>query len=191
MLQIPESQSSSNEEPPEESVRSVTKDVQSKLHDTKFEDDLVEQKGDHTPADVREFIKEKFLVDMPEDFYLFWEFCKEQSPKCPSNAFKDVGLVLVGPYDVLANKFCNVKEKDPEQYLLHWRYYYDLPEIQTVAKGSDHTGYHIGYFRDSPDELPAFLASNCAEKDGVFELMGDNMFAAVRLVNYCVYNIHA
>lgn len=153
------------------------------------QDDSIKQK-DHTPDagnfDVKKFIKEKFLVDMPEDFYLFWEFCKEQNPKCPSDAFKAVGLVLVGPYDALANKFCGLEEKDSEQYLLHWRYYYDLPEIQTVAKGNDNTGYHIGYFRDSPDELPTFLASNSADKNGVFELMGDNVFAAVRLVKYSV-----
>lgn len=132
--------------------------------------------------DQRIFIKEKFLVDMPEDFYLFWEFCKEQNPKCPSEALKDFGLILVGPYDILADKFCNAKDKTPEMYLLHWRYYYDPPEFQTVIKSNSISGYHIGYFRDSPDEPPVFLASNNAERDGVFEIMGENIFAAVKLV---------
>lgn len=26
--------------------------------------------------DIREKVKRKFLVNMPEDFYQFWEFCK-------------------------------------------------------------------------------------------------------------------
>jgi hypothetical protein len=29
-----------------------------------------------TPADEKEAIKQKFLVEMPEDFYSFWSFCK-------------------------------------------------------------------------------------------------------------------
>jgi hypothetical protein len=29
-----------------------------------------------SPVDVRASIKQKFLVDMPEDFYRFYDFCK-------------------------------------------------------------------------------------------------------------------
>lgn len=130
--------------------------------------------------DKKEFIKEKFLVEMPEDFFTFWEFCKTLNPKDPQNAFADVDLLLVGPFDVLAEKFNGVEEKNPEEYLIHWRYYYDPPEFQTVLKGDDKRGYHIGYFRDSPDEKPAFLASNNADVDGVINVMGDNIFAAVK-----------
>ena len=31
---------------------------------------------DRESSDVRENIRRKFLMEMPEDFYQFWEFCK-------------------------------------------------------------------------------------------------------------------
>ena len=33
--------------------------------------------------EVRENVKRKFLVQMPEDFYQFWEFCKSLNPSDP------------------------------------------------------------------------------------------------------------
>ena len=33
--------------------------------------------------DVKENVKRKFLVTMPDDFYQFWEFCKSQNPSDP------------------------------------------------------------------------------------------------------------
>lgn len=117
---------------------------------------------------------------MPEDFYQFWDLAKTINADKPEYAFNSVGLTLVGPYDVLAAKFTGKSITD-DDYLLHWRYYYDVPEFQTVIKGDDKTGHHIGYFRDEPSEKPVFLASNCCEKDGTFTIMGDNIFAAVYL----------
>lgn len=78
------------------------------------------------------FIKEKFLFDMPEDFYAFWEFCVSQSKgnQKPEEIFKKFGLNLVGPFDVLAGKFNEQNQFEPEDYLRHWRYYYDPPEFQ-------------------------------------------------------------
>lgn len=135
----------------------------------------------YTPAVLNEkqFIKSKFLVTMPDDFYQFWNMCQTIKPNSPSEAFKDVNLFLVGPFDVLANKFSNIPEMDDEKYLIHWRYFYDPPEFQTVIKGDDKAGFHIGYFRDSPEDLPVFLATNCALKDGIFHSTGQNIFAAV------------
>lgn len=132
-----------------------------------------------TIDDKKHFIKEKFLVEMPEDFYLFYKFCKTLNSNEPLKAFADVDLLLVGAFDVLAGRFKNANDKNPEEYLIHWRYYYDPPEFQTVLKGDDKRGYHIGYFRDSPEEKPVFLANNCAEIDGIINAMGDNIFAAV------------
>lgn len=63
---------------------------------------------------------------------------------------KDTGLQLVGPYDILAGNHTGVDRnrhgKRPN-FLLHWRYYYDPPEFQTVLKGDDKTQFHLGYFR--------------------------------------------
>ena len=36
-----------------------------------------------TDLDLQRSIKEKFLVDMPQDFYDFWEFCKDLNCTCP------------------------------------------------------------------------------------------------------------
>lgn len=36
-----------------------------------------------SPQDVRESIKQKFLVEMPRDFYDFWEFCKSLNKHNP------------------------------------------------------------------------------------------------------------
>lgn len=131
-----------------------------------------------SPFDPKKFIKSRFLVEMPDDFYQFFTFCQEIKPQNPSEALKDIGLILVGPFDVLANKFKHVKKKS-EDYLIHWRYFYDPPELQTVLKGDDRTGFHIGYFRDLPKEPPVFLVRNNGTKDGTLTKMGDNIFAAV------------
>ncbi|KAB0799612.1 hypothetical protein PPYR_07492 [Photinus pyralis] len=126
----------------------------------------------------KEFIKEKFLVEMPDDFYMLWEYCQTLNKANPSKAFSEIGLELVGPYDVLSQKLLNIN-KPTDDYLIHWRYYHDPPEFQTVLKGNDSTEYHIGYFRDDPNDLPVFLAANHAKKDGVLTCVGGNIFAAV------------
>lgn len=54
--------------------------------------------------DPQQFIKHKFLVEMPKDFYLLWDFCKANAKKeqKPENIFVKFGLKLLGPFDVLA-----------------------------------------------------------------------------------------
>jgi len=39
------------------------------------------------PEDLKENIKSKFLVEMPEDFYQFWEFCSNINPEDPCGNF--------------------------------------------------------------------------------------------------------
>ncbi|XP_052792420.1 histone PARylation factor 1-like isoform X2 [Mya arenaria] len=135
-----------------------------------------------SPADVKENIRAKFLVDMPGDFYQFWDFCKAENPHKPCDALKDLGFQLVGPFDILAGnhkgKTKNQHGKRPN-FLLHWRYYYDPPEFQTLIKGDDSSQFHLGYFRDDPSEMPAFVASNSAAVDCIISSKGDNLFAAV------------
>lgn len=130
-----------------------------------------------SPEDIRENIRTKFLMQMPDDFYNFWEFAKTINKKSPSDAFKSsLGLTLVGPYDVLAGK--HKKAKDP-CYLRHWRYYYDPPEFMTVISGDDKKQFHFGYYRDDPREMPVFVASNIAKENCMISPRGENIFAAV------------
>lgn len=75
------------------------------------------------------FIKSKFLVEMPTDFYQFWTFCKSKSTDHPDRVFNKFGLQLVGPFDVLAGKFAE-NEFNDDEYLRHWRFFYDPPEFQ-------------------------------------------------------------
>ena len=64
----------------------------------------------------------------------------------------------------------------------------DPPEFQTVIASNDESSnFHIGYFRDSPTEIPAFVASIGGKKGSPdyenpkFVMMGDNLFAALYL----------
>ncbi|NXW79504.1 HPF1 factor, partial [Hirundo rustica] len=123
-----------------------------------------------------------YQLRLPEDFYQFWKFCEELDPEKPSDALvSSVGLKLVGPYDILAGKHKKAKSADVN-FNLHWRFFYDPPEFQTILVGDSRTQYHMGYFRDVPDELPVWVGANEAKKGCVISQVGDNVFAAVKLL---------
>lgn len=66
-----------------------------------------------------------------------------------TDALKDtLDLQLVGPFDILAGAHKSAKNPEPN-FHLHWRYYYDPPEFQTILKGSEDSQYHMGYYRYS------------------------------------------
>ncbi|XP_055535013.1 histone PARylation factor 1-like [Wyeomyia smithii] len=129
-------------------------------------------------ADPKQFIKHKFLVDMPHCFDSLWKFCESKSSDKPGEVFDKLGLRLVGAFDVLAKKFNDAKMHEPGDYLRHWRFYYDPPEFQTilVKKG---TGLHYGYWRDSPSDTAGLVAVNDVNKGCEFKLIGENAFDAV------------
>lgn len=131
-----------------------------------------------SPEDIRESIKEKFLVEMPEDFYDFWEFCSTLNKENPEDALSAGGLKLVGPYDVMTGELKKLTKRNLSKYLCHWRYYHDPPEFQTVIAGNT-ASFHMGYFRDDPQDKPVFLGSMSTLKPGVITTMGDNIFSAV------------
>lgn len=144
--------------------------------------DCEDVEPDHpaSPEDVKESIKQKFLIEMPEDFYSFWDFCHSLNPRHPEDALEaDLNLQLVGPFDVLSGKIKSLKPRKQSTYLRYYRYYYDPPEFQTVIKGDNNAQYHLGYFRDAPDEKPVFVAENEASKGCVLKPLGENLFAAV------------
>jgi len=129
-------------------------------------------------AKLRVKIEEKFMVKMPEDFYLFWQFCKEQNHEKPLEALlPTLNLRLVGPFDLLANHVDEDAAKE-EDWLNHWRFYFDPPEFQTMLADEEST-FHIGYFRDTPDEAPVLVASAEESHGARLSMLGDNLFGAV------------
>ena len=38
--------------------------------------------------DVKENVQRKFLVQMPDDFYQFWEFCRSLNSSSPQSKFR-------------------------------------------------------------------------------------------------------
>ncbi|NWU99576.1 HPF1 factor, partial [Upupa epops] len=133
------------------------------------------------PDSLHQEAEECYRLKLPEDFYQFWKFCEELDPEKPSDALvSSIGLTLVGPYDILAGKHKKAKTSDPN-FNLHWRFFYDPPEFQTIIVGDSKTQYHMGYFRDVPDELPVWVGANEAKKGCVISQVGDNVFAAVKL----------
>uniref|UniRef100_U3IAJ7 Microfibril associated protein 3 like n=1 Tax=Anas platyrhynchos platyrhynchos TaxID=8840 RepID=U3IAJ7_ANAPP len=133
------------------------------------------------PDSLRQEAETCYQLRLPEDFYQFWKFCEELDPEKPSDALvSSVGLTLVGPYDILAGKHKKAKLTDVN-FNLHWRFFYDPPEFQTILVGDSKTQYHMGYFRDVPDELPVWVGANEAKKNCLITPVGDNVFAAVKL----------
>ncbi|XP_077209743.1 histone PARylation factor 1 isoform X3 [Paroedura picta] len=123
-----------------------------------------------------------YRLKMPEDFYHFWKFCEELDPDEPCDALQStIGLQLVGPYDILAGKHKKTNQQRDVNFNLHWRFFYDPPEFQTILTGDSKMQYHVGYFRDMPDELPVWVGENEAKKGCMISQVGDNIFAAVKL----------
>ncbi|XP_053599932.1 histone PARylation factor 1 [Plodia interpunctella] len=121
-------------------------------------------------------LKELFLVEMPQNFFKFYETLGD-TVSAIEKTLGSVNLEMIGPYDLLAGKLPKLDDKN--LYLIHWRFYYDPPEFQAVLKRKGNSEFHIGYFRDSPDEEPVFVASNDSAKDCHITPMSDNLFGAV------------
>ncbi|CAG5135571.1 unnamed protein product, partial [Candidula unifasciata] len=188
------------------STKKVKTDIQSQVvakelklsTESTDEDDMskesVEEKEEYTedddslpasPEDEKENIKQKFLVEMPDDFYQFWEFCQTLQPSNPTRALEEsLNLILVGPFDILSGRHKHVRKNKHGRrpnFLLHYRYFYDPPEFQTVLASDEKSKFHLGYYRDDPKEKPAFVASNSPGSASPEKInpCGDNLFAAV------------
>lgn len=141
-----------------------------------------ELKDDKTSVgeEMREEVERLYKLRMPDDFFQFWDFCEGLNADCPQDALKNtLGLQLVGPFDILSKKHKNSSSQP--NFHLHWRYFYDPPEFQTIIQGNADTQHHMGYFRDLPDALPVFIGENEAKKGYTITQLGDNIFAAVLL----------
>jgi len=133
-----------------------------------------------SPTNIRDNIKSKFLVSMPDDFYEFFDFCKSMNSVAPVEALSSIGMKLCGPFDVLAGTIPDCAPRSAKLYLTHGRYYYDPPEMCTVlCEDTYKSGIHIGYFRDSPDSDPVFLVSGVEGDGAKLTTLGDNIFSAL------------
>lgn len=74
-------------------------------------------------------IKKLFLVEMPEDFFKFFE-CISECGKSVEDTLASVNLMPIGPYELLLGKLPKLDNK--ELYLIHWRFFYDPPEFQVI-----------------------------------------------------------
>uniref|UniRef100_A0AAA9TAC4 Histone PARylation factor 1 n=1 Tax=Bos taurus TaxID=9913 RepID=A0AAA9TAC4_BOVIN len=100
------------------------------------------------PGDLRKEVESHYRLPLPEDFYHFWRFCEGLDPEQPADSLSaSLGLRLVGPYDILAGKHKIKKKSASLNFNLHWRFYYDPPEFQTIIIGDSKTQFHMGYFR--------------------------------------------
>lgn len=132
-------------------------------------------------SDANSIIKKMFLVNMPDDFHLFWDFAKTINHEKPSSAFtRLLEWTLVGPFDVLSGQVKDLQGFSKEKLLCHCRYYYDPPEFQTVIIKKDADLTHFGYYRDEPDQKNPLVVSNCAAKGGQIQAMGDNLFTLLK-----------
>ncbi|KAF0751617.1 histone PARylation factor 1 [Aphis craccivora] len=151
-----------------------------------------EQPEDLSVQDVTDFdcfkkkISELFLIkEMPKEFYDLWSFCKRQCSAHPEDALLPVGLKLVGPYDVLAGHMNGFNANDVEKTVLHWRYYYDPPEFQTIL-ASTTSEFHIGYYRDVPLEFPVCVVSNDSSKNCIIQNLGKSLFQVLKKHLLCL-----
>ncbi|XP_053559799.1 histone PARylation factor 1 [Bombina bombina] len=100
------------------------------------------------PESLRQEVESLYRLTMPKDFYNFWAFCSEIDSEAPCDVLKSsLGLQLVGPYDILSSKHKSAKKASDVNYNLHWRFFYDPPEFQTIIVGDSGTQFHMGYFR--------------------------------------------
>ncbi|KAL1023971.1 hypothetical protein UPYG_G00049710 [Umbra pygmaea] len=145
------------------------------------EDLMTDKTVAQVPRKLRDEVEQLYKLRMPEDFYLFWDFCSHLCPENPRDALKEtLGLRLVGPFDILAEAHRSSANPQPN-YHLHWRYFYDPPEYQSILQSGGDTQLHLGYYRDSPDSLPVFVGENEVQNGCTITQMGDNVFAAVHL----------
>ncbi|XP_050362636.1 histone PARylation factor 1 [Nymphalis io] len=124
----------------------------------------------------RSILKECFLVEMPPDFYKFYE-CLNKESESIEKLLANVNLQLIGPYELFLNKLPILKDKN--MYLIHWRFFYDPPEFQAIIKKKGKSEFHIGYYRDDPKEKPVFLARNDSSADCIITPISENIFGAV------------
>jgi len=136
-------------------------------------------------AKVEEEVKALLGVEMPPDFYSFWDFARTVNKENPLLCLAPVGLKLCGAFEILAGIVPSSAPRSRSLYLTHHRFHYDPPELQAlICETSFATGVHLGYFRDSPDQTPSLVMVGVESEGAKLTALGDNLFAGV--YNYLV-----
>ena len=96
----------------------------------------------------------KYHTKFPWTFFKFWEWIKSICPsnETPLDALKCFNIRLVGPFEYLNG---DLHQLSDDQILIHYRYYFDLPEFQTIMiENESAEQIHYGFWRDDPDFNP-------------------------------------
>ena len=101
--------------------------------DEEEDDEETEDLLPASPLDTKENIRQKLLMDMPEDFFAFWKFCKERNPSNPADALSPAGLLLVGAFDILSGKLKDSNNRKPSDYLCHYRSVFSNTEWELIT----------------------------------------------------------
>ena len=136
-------------------------------------------------AKVEEEVKDLLGVEMPQDFYSFWDFACTVNKESPLLCLSPVGLKLCGAFEILAGTVPSSAPRSRALYLTHHRFHYDPPELQSlVCETSFDKGVHMGYFRDGPNQAPSLVVVGVESQGSKLTALGDNLFAGV--YNYLV-----
>ncbi|KAA0190745.1 hypothetical protein FBUS_06243 [Fasciolopsis buskii] len=118
-----------------------------------------------------------FYLKLPEECFIFYEFCKSLNELTPLDAFvNSLGLKLVGPFELFARD--GILPDELVDSPLYYRYFHDPPELVTIMTGSD--GWHLGYFRDRPNDVPSLIVESEPEKCGTLKILGTSLFTVIK-----------
>ena len=129
--------------------------------------------------DAVTIVKKRFFIELPKSCLQFWDFCLETNKDSPCSALTDLGMELVGPFQVLEAASKGVPPDEIMYNCMQHRYYFDPPELLTCILTDPAKGSHIGFYTDHPLTQPDFMAF-CPNKDNcTIKPVGDNLFQAV------------
>ncbi|KAF4669604.1 kinetochore-associated Ndc80 complex subunit ndc80 [Perkinsus olseni] len=125
--------------------------------------------GEYEEATSR--VRDKFLIEAPESFFLLWEACRKLNPSNPCAALEGIGLTLVGPFQDVAEA-SNLPQSE-------WRYFYDPPEVVTVVVDLENLGRHWAYYVDKPGDSPISVLVASRADDCKFRAASDSVLSLV------------
>ncbi len=121
---------------------------------------------------------ERYGFRFPDDLIGVWNLARRLRPLEPLQAFEEsLGVLLVGPFDVLAGRF----DLHTPRYPLaqHWRAAWDPPEFFAAFAGEQ--GLRWGYWFDAPGESTPGVVALYPDQGFEPTRYGDDLLTALRL----------